>query len=93
MKIEFGFGHRSKQLEKLILSKPEIFDGFYDQVNFDEPDQSRVYEVSMRMGYNVDGVHSIYGNIRYILSEAKRIKKCDDHNCCSDECKEKREEK
>ena len=89
MNIEFGYGVRSKQLEKLILSKPDIFDGWYDNVN----PEDRIYEVSMRMGYNVDGVHSIYGNIRYILSEVKRIKKCDNHNCCSDECKEKREEK
>lgn len=90
MKIEFGFGHKSKQLEKLILSRPEVFDGFYDQVNFDEPNESRIYEVSMKMGYNFDYVHSMYGTISYILKHAKYIQKCNDHNCCSEECREKR---
>ena len=90
MEIQFGLGRRSKQLEKLILSKPEIFDGWYDQVNFGDHEDGRIYEVSLRFGNNVDGVHSLYGSIDYILSEVKIIQKCDDHNCCSDECKERR---
>ena len=89
MNIEFGYGVRSKQLEKLILSKPDIFDGWYDNVN----PEDRIYEVSMKLGYNVDGVHSIYGTIKNILADVKRIKKCDSHNCNLDECLNKREEK
>ena len=85
MNIEFGYGVRSKQLEKLILSKPEIFDGWYDNVD----PEDHIYEVSMRLGYNVDGVHSIYGRIKDILRDVKRIKKCDSHNCNLKECLEK----
>ena len=93
MNIEFGCGHRSKQLEKLILSKPKIFDGWYDQCNFGTEGEGRIYEVGLRLGYNVDGVHSLYGSISYILSEAKCIKKCDSFNCSLNECLEKREGK
>lgn len=90
MKIEFGNGRRSKTLEKLILSKPEIFDGFYDQVNYGCDEDGRIYEVSMRFGFQVDNVHSIFGSIKEILNEVRYIEKCNDHNCYNDECKAKR---
>ena len=86
MAIQFFIGRRSKQLEKLILSKPDVFDGYYEEVDWDD----HIYEVSMKFGNNVDGVHSIYGRISDILRDAKTIKKCNEHNCCSDECLEKR---
>lgn len=86
MKIEFYFGRKSKQLEKLIQSKPDVFDGYYEEVDTD----NHIYEVSMRFGNNVDGVHSIYGTIKNILRDAKTIQKCNGNNCMSDECINKR---
>lgn len=90
MKIQFGNGRRSKTLEKLILSKPEFFDGFYDQTNCGCYREGRIYEVGLRFGNNIDGLHSIYGSIKDILHDVRYIEKCNDHNCHNDECKTSR---
>ena len=79
-----GHGKRSKQLDRLIASRPDVFTGYYDEL-----DNSN-YEVWLNMGYNYDGLHSLYGRIQDILKDVKYIEKCNNHNCNTEDCIELR---
>lgn len=70
-----GHGKRSKQLDRLIASKPDMFEGYYDEL-----DDSN-YEVFLNFGYNYGGIHTLYGRIPEILKDVKYIRKCNPDNC------------
>lgn len=67
----------SKVLQNLIKNNPDVYDFMLDKI------EGEPYEVFLKEGYSVDGIHAIAGDtVKDVLVQASFIERCNDDCFC-----------